>query len=96
MKRHRLTLTQPEGGHGASFAMTGGKDECLGNIYSCCDLCGSFLRPLLGVAMTDLEALLSRHYDHWRRTELWPAIASVFAASLLLGATLGALIWEAL
>ena len=24
---HRRTLTQPEGGRGASFAMTGGKDE---------------------------------------------------------------------
>ena len=42
--------------------------------------------------MTDLDALLSRHYDHWRRTELWPAIATVCASSLLLGALVGAFI----
>ena len=44
----------------------------------------------------ELDRLIADHKYVWRRTELWPAIASVFAASLLLGATLGALIWEAL
>ena len=44
----------------------------------------------------DLDRIVSDHKYVWRRTELWPAIASVFAASLLLGAALGALIWEML
>ena len=42
--------------------------------------------------MHDLDRLIADHKYVWRRTELWPAIASVCAASLLLGALVGAFI----